>query len=268
MIIVFEMLLWLRKHYRTWRVGQAQAWMRAHIWFGLLCLPLLILHSGFRLGGTLSTVLMVLLLIVIASGVWGLAMQQFLPTRMLDEVPSETIYSQIDHVMNRLIDEAQILVLATCGPEENGLPASKEPKSASDAAASHITIGAVRSAGLVQGKVVQTRALTSPVPGSEPLRVYFRNNILDFLKHGSASTSPLRSPERSAVMFRDLRTRLDPAAHDTIAALENMCDQRRQLDTQARLQFWLQNWLWVHLPLSVALFILMWLHVWVAIKYW
>jgi hypothetical protein len=60
LIIVFEMLLWLRKHYRTWRVGRAQAWMRAHIWFGLLCLPLLIFHSGFRLGGVLSTVLMVL----------------------------------------------------------------------------------------------------------------------------------------------------------------------------------------------------------------
>src|SRR6266849_6854620 len=29
LIIIFEMLLWLRKRYRIWRVGQAQAWMRA-----------------------------------------------------------------------------------------------------------------------------------------------------------------------------------------------------------------------------------------------
>ena len=31
---------------------------------------------------------------------------------------------------------------------------------------------------------------------------------------------------------------------------------------------WLHNWLIIHLPLSVALVILMFVHVWVALKYW
>src|SRR5262249_46816132 len=72
MIIVFEMLLWPRKWFRTLRVGRAQVWMRAHIWMGLLCLPIVLYHSGFRLGGWLSTVLLVLLVLVIASGIYGL----------------------------------------------------------------------------------------------------------------------------------------------------------------------------------------------------
>src|SRR5207249_1598623 len=98
LIILFEVLLWWRKRVRVWRIGRAQAWMRAHIWLGLLCVPLLIYHSGFRLGGILSTVLMVLLLVVVASGIWGLVLQQILPRRMLDDVPAETIYSQIDYL--------------------------------------------------------------------------------------------------------------------------------------------------------------------------
>ncbi|MFX7663247.1 hypothetical protein ABTJ72_18785, partial [Acinetobacter baumannii] len=52
-IILFEMLLWPRKLLRSWRIGRVQTWMRAHIWLGLLVLPLALCHSGFRLGGPL-----------------------------------------------------------------------------------------------------------------------------------------------------------------------------------------------------------------------
>jgi hypothetical protein len=78
----------------------------------------------------------------------------------------------------------------------------------------------------------------------------------------------VRSQHQAAVLFQDRRTKLDPAAHVTIDALENLCDQRRQLEEQARMHFWLHGWLCVHLPLSVALFVLMVLHIWYALKYW
>jgi hypothetical protein len=43
-------------------------------------------------------------------GVWGLAVQQWLPRRVLDELPRETIYAQIKHVGERLVHEATYLV--------------------------------------------------------------------------------------------------------------------------------------------------------------
>src|SRR6266498_5025949 len=55
-ICLFEFLLWVRKRVRVWRIGRAQVWLRAHIWLGLLCVPLLIYHTGFRFGGLLSTI--------------------------------------------------------------------------------------------------------------------------------------------------------------------------------------------------------------------
>jgi hypothetical protein len=50
--------------------------------------------------------------------------------------------------------------------------------------------------------------------------------------------------------------------------LEDLCNQRRQLILQSKIHFWLHNWLWVHLPLSVALIVLMFVHIFVALKYW
>jgi hypothetical protein len=269
-IIIFEMLLWWRKRVRRWHIGRTKVWMSAHIWLGLLCVPLLVYHSGFRLGGSLSNVLMVLLLLVIASGIWGLILQQFLPQRMLLELPAETIYSQIDHVASQLATEAERLVLATCGPPEGDLAARDQTTAqvADMTAVGHLTVGVVRSAGRVQGKVLESRVPSVRIEEAEPLRCFFQDTIKPFLANGSRSGSPLRHTIRAMALFRDLKAQLDPAAYETLDTLESLCEQRRQWDRQARMHFWLHSWLAVHLPLSVALVVLMAVHAWVALKYW
>src|SRR5262249_12517116 len=107
-----------------------------------------------------------------------------------------------------------------------------------------------------------------PIAGTEPLRDYFEQVITPFLQHGTAVRSPLGVPVRAASDFRELRQKLNPAAHGTVDVLEELCDRRRLFDRQARLHFWLQNWLWVHLPLSVSLVILLVWHAVTAVIYW
>src|SRR5262249_53937193 len=158
---------------RTARIGRAVTWMRAHIWLGLLCAPLLLLHSGFRSGESLSTWLSVLLVLVILSGVWGLILQNWLPRVLLGEVPSETVYAQIDHVVGQLHQEAAELVLAACGPVEGAAVAANGEADAAgrtgEAVPHHLTLGAQRHVGLVHGKVLTTRVAVR-VEGAEPLR--------------------------------------------------------------------------------------------------
>jgi hypothetical protein len=266
-IIIFEMLLWVRKKYRVVRIGRAKLWMKAHIWLGLFCVPLLVLHSGFRWWNLdLSGVLMAVLFIVIASGIWGLALQQFVPTIMLDEIPAETIRSQIDYVLRQLLDEARRLVRVTCGQGDRGFTqADMATMGAGDQ--TFLVIGAVRTAGRVQGKVLQTRTQAMMVTGSEPLQVFFEQNIVPFFEAKSISRQPLGSSKRSAAMFRELKTWIDPAAHGVVDTLEGLCDQRRQFARQAWLHSWLHGWLCVHLPLSVALLVLMIIHIIYAMKY-
>jgi hypothetical protein len=264
LIILFEFLLWVRKRVRVWRIGRAQAWLRAHIWLGLLCVPLLVYHSGLRWGGTLSTVLLALVLVVVASGVYGLVLQQVLPRRMLEDVPAETIYSQMDRLSEQLTAEAARLVRATCGPGPGEEP---EPAAPAEGGGAHLVVGAVRSAGKVQGKILKTLA-PEPVPEAEPLRVFFQETVAPFLRRGTRSASPLAAGRQAGWMFQDLKTKVPPAAHETVDVLEDFCGQRRQWEEQARLHFWLHSWLWVHFPLSVALVVLMLVLVWVALKYW
>src|SRR5580700_4883564 len=104
--MIFAALLGARKKVPVWRVGRAQTWMRGHLWLGLLALPLILFHAGFRFGGTLTTALMILLIVVVASGLFGAALQHYLPSVMTREVPMETIYEQIDSVRTQLLAEA------------------------------------------------------------------------------------------------------------------------------------------------------------------
>ena len=107
LIFIFAALLGVRKKIVLWRIGNLQRWLRAHIWLTLLTIPLVILHSGFRFGGPMTTLLVVLYAIVMVSGVYGLALQHQLPRIMKERLPAETVYEQIPHV------RAQLLAAAT-----------------------------------------------------------------------------------------------------------------------------------------------------------
>src|SRR5690348_13762069 len=114
-LMLFAGVLGVRKRVRTWRVGRAQTWMRGHLWLGLLSLPLILFHAGFAWRGPLTFLLMVLLFIVIASGVFGAVLQHYLPSEIIREVPTETIYDEIPHVREQLQAEAERLVSSTRG---------------------------------------------------------------------------------------------------------------------------------------------------------
>ncbi len=268
LIIIFEFLLWPRKWARSSRLfGRAQVWLRAHIWLGLLCLPLAVFHSGFRLGGWLATILMIIFLIVILSGVFGLVLQQYVPTRMLEDVSAETIYSQIGYVLEQLRGDADQLVSAVTG--ERVVPVEGEHVSvAAGREDGPFVVGSMGRAGGTQGKMLQTITPGSAVIGSEVLHQFYVDAIRPFLKDKVDPATPLLTEVRARGMFDDLRSRLNPAAHSAVLALEQLCTQRRQLLRQAQLHVWLHSWLWVHLPLSAALVVLLGIHVWVAVWYW
>jgi hypothetical protein len=271
-IMLFEFLLWPKKLARRWRLGSARAWMRAHIWLGLLTVPLILLHSGFQWGGPLSTVLAALFILVITSGIFGLAMQNWVPRLMLADLPGETITLEATHVAHDLCRQAEQMVAAVCGVEPDVLNTWRSADSAMtiEEASFHtgpvsIALGATGPAGNVRGGVLQSQ-VAQQVPGSEPLQQAFVREIGPFIWCGGRR-SALAEPGRSAMYFRNLRSALEPDVHPTVDLLENYCDQRRQFDRQVKLQRWLHGWLLVHLPLSIILIVLMFVHAFVALKY-
>src|ERR1043166_9185592 len=106
-IFIFAILLSLRKKIPLWRVGTVQRWLRAHIWLTILTIPLVILHSGFRLGGPMTTLLTVLYAIVMMSGFYGLFLQHIVPRLMRERLPAETVFEQIPHIRSQLAVAAE-----------------------------------------------------------------------------------------------------------------------------------------------------------------
>jgi hypothetical protein len=248
--IVFCALLGVRRKFPTMRVGRAQAWMKAHIWLGLLSYPLIYFHAGFQFGGVLTWVLMILFTLVILSGIFGVIAQHLIPRVMTERVGVETIYEQIDHVLGQLVDEGDRAITAVAGE------LFPEPVPVGAAAGAE---GAKEHAPKKRGKVIQ------PLEGSGDLKAFYLEIARPFLQ-GTGGGPLASSAERSAI-FEQVRIQVPPPLHRTVIHIEEICEERRQLLLQRRLHHWLHGWLYVHLPLTVALIVLTAVHAVMALRY-
>jgi hypothetical protein len=114
-MILLSLLLGVRKKFPTMRVGRVHTWMKAHVWLGFLSFPLILFHSGFSLGGSLTTVLMVLFTVITASGIIGVVLQQFIPRLMMGQLPTESIYEQANEILQK-IQEAAAKIVESLAP--------------------------------------------------------------------------------------------------------------------------------------------------------
>jgi hypothetical protein len=266
-IFVFEIAIVAKKtkRFRTARwLLSAQTWMKAHIWLGLFTVPLVVLHSGGRLGGTLTTVFAIVFAVVIASGLWGLVLQNLLPRLLLEAAPAETIYSQIDGVGAQYAGEAKRLVLLACGDGYSSVAGELAMPAA--AIGTHIR-GAARHVGL---QVQRSPHPASDLPRTTPSPAIQRalaGEIQPYLLTGTSPNQSLGSRQKNTWYFEDLRLRVTPELRALVDQLDELCERRRQLNLQRMLHFWLHNWLWVHLPLSIVLLILLFAHVVFALRF-
>ena len=272
--MIFAALLGARKRVPTWRLGRAQAWMRGHLWLGLLSLPLILFHGGFHFGGALTRVLMWLLIITVVSGVFGAVLQNYVPRMMTSEVPLETIYDEIDNVRRVLREEADRTVEAICG--EMGLPKSEAEGQLAGgftalrpiaAAAAPLRTSAAVSAGASAAVAPAAEMILLSEGESEPLKRFYLQELRVFLEEPRRRGQRLGDAERAKLAFSRLKTLLPSAAHATLQDLEDICDEARQLMQQERLHRWLHGWLLVHIPLSLALIVLGAVHSVVALRY-
>jgi hypothetical protein len=240
--MLFAAALGIRKRYPIWRIGRAQHWMRGHIWLGTLALPIIFLHAGFHFGGWLTTLLMVLLLIVTISGLAGAYLQHTLPTRIMREVAYETIYDQIGRIQRGLVTEAE--------ERAGGVAEQMAPGRGAGATVVLTYIGAVPE--------INTELDAFNAVFNDDIKPY----LMDQQKH-----SPLRSRAYSGEFFRKVREMLPERARPTAIALEEICEEKRQLDRQRTLHAVLHTWLFIHIPLSIAVILLGFVHAFGALRY-
>jgi hypothetical protein len=258
-LIVYAAALGVRRKVPTWRLGRATAWMKGHLWLGLLSYVVVLFHSGFKFGAGLTLVLMVLFTIVLVTGVYGVILQQFLPRMMFLRLPLETVYEQIDPVVAQLRAEADKLVSAVAGP----LPVVEE----------HPRARRWRDRGVRHRETRGPAAASPPLPAvalapeGAALREIYISIIRPYLGVELPNDGRLASAAAATDLFQHLRLTVPPLFQPRIQELEVICDERRQLAQQKRLHHWLHGWLMVHVPLSMALLLLAVVHAVMSIRY-
>lgn len=253
--ILFAGLLSARKTVRTWRLGRATSWMRGHLWLGALSFPLILFHGGFHFGGALTRALMWLFVAVYASGFFGAALQHFMPRFTTERLPMETIYEQIGRVREKLLAESAALV-----EEAQGALTGNLARATSD------QLAAAASAGTIGGLTVASGLQVNEEARNE-LAQFYENEMRPFLSRDGGGRLALAEANRSRGMFQQLHIMLPAALHPIIDDLENIAEEKRQLDRQRLYHNILHGWLLVHIPASYSLLALGAVHAVVALRY-
>jgi hypothetical protein len=273
--MLFAAFLGARKRVPTWRIGRAQAWMRGHLWLGFLALPMILFHGGFHFGGTLTRVLMWLLIITVLSGVFGAALQHYVPGAMTSDVPLETIYDEIAHVRSLLREEADRAVESISGslglaktsieqgPRAGGFTALRTMAASAVPLRTSAAVSAGASAAVAAAPEIML--LSEEVSG--PLRRFYIQEMRPYLENPKRRGQRLGDAQKAAGAFAGLRTLLPAAGHVALDDLSDICDEARQLRRQERLHHWLHDWLLLHIPLSLALILLGAVHAVMALRY-
>ncbi|MEQ1827403.1 MAG: hypothetical protein ABL921_15705 [Pirellula sp.] len=290
LIILFELLLWPRKRLRRFKLFPTKFWLSAHLWLGLATGPLAFIHSGYRFGGTFTTILMWLLLLVLASGVYGWIMQVVIPRWMLGNLPFETIASQIDDVSIQSALDARRMLTVAYGTKPEGLAklvdldeisASMRGSSMQrdqDGNVRQILVGAIQRRGDQRSMLNIDNETEFNLADSKEVWRQYASVIEPFLLHGTGrsvgdiktrTSQPLTlsSPQKTMDWFSMLKDSCSPSAVSILERLQQLCDQRHQFDAQRRAHAWLHGWIAVHAGISVMLGILLISHIVLALRY-
>jgi hypothetical protein len=282
-IFVFATLFGMRKRVVLWRLGTVQRWMRAHIWLTLLTIPLVILHSGFRLGGPMTTLLMALYTIVMVSGIYGLVLQHQIPHIMKERLLAETVFEQIPHIRSQLCVAAEKMRVSfepaapieTAGQAPAAYVLNKRTSGSTATAStadelSTATAGAKMLVGSpITAAPIGTATAPAPDPESETVLVEFLEwQVLPYLRARRGGKFRLNNSRFSDDTFRFLKLQVGAPYRSRIEEIQAWCDERRLLELQTRLHYWLHGWLFVHVPFSFLLLIVTAWHAFVTLFYY
>jgi len=249
---VLSVLLGVRRRFRWLRVGTLAGWLRGHLWVGIASLVFGLLHGGLALGGPLTTALVIVLAIAVGSGVVGAALQHVLPGEISASAGAETAEDPT-RTLARARRDAYVIVWAACGaPPDDG--AERE------------AVGALLGEPVRAPRSVALRD-KGTAAGQEALLRFYRGVALPFLRAPGAARSPLTAAADAALVFDAEAAAIGAALRGPLDALAACCEAARRAHRELRTQRWMHGWLLVHVPLSMALLVLIAAHADLALRY-
>ncbi len=118
LLIVWLTLIGIRKRAITPGKWSLKAWVSAHVYLGLSLLVLATLHTGFKFGWNVHTLAYALMLLVIASGIFGVTVYATLPAK-LSENRGEVTQRQMLETLKSLDQQINVIAQPLSGEQAN-----------------------------------------------------------------------------------------------------------------------------------------------------
>ncbi|MBT8131962.1 MAG: hypothetical protein KJO35_06815 [Gammaproteobacteria bacterium] len=241
------LILWLtaygvRKRRYSSSAGKVEGWLSAHVYLGTALLLVATLHAGFQVGWNVHTLAYVLMWITVLSGFYGVYAYARYPTLMSDNRGNLTLEQMLEAVAQ--ID-TQCLRLVRNMPED----------------IREVVTSAVNRT-VVGGNAIQQ------LSGKDYSQV-----VIPADKSGNFKMAG-NAHQDTAIewLARRLAESTDSEVNNCINEIERLLAGKKQMlakiNTDIRLQARLQFWLYLHIPLAIALIAALLIHIISVFLYW
>jgi len=240
--VLIGWLAWfgVRKRRYASTLGTVQGWLSAHVYLGVALVVVVLLHAGFQFGYNVHTLAFVLMVLVIATGIYGVVAYARYPEKLSENrggASRTDLFDQLDE-----IDRRSRRVADGLGAEFSEFVASGVQRT---------QLGAT----LIQR-----------------LRKHDSSQIL--VRDGS-STRVVPNPGQEAALdwLADQQSRAGDAETaagigELSALLRNKRKLLRTLSEDLRMQAALELWLYLHVPLTAGLIAALLVHIVTVFLYW
>jgi len=251
---------------------------------------------------------MALYVIVMVSGIYGLALQHQMPRIMKERLPAETVFEQIPHIREQVVVAAEKMrdSFKPAPPKRTdaGAPAPSPVKTVTSGSTPMAsTVGDVSTPTARAKTVVGSTIIAAPINPSPPVAAagtetkseaplpgsvapakpaategdadseavlieFLDEQVLPYLKARRGERFRLGNSRFSDDTFRFVKLRVGEVYRTRVEEIQAWCDERRMLDLQTKLHHWLHGWLFVHVPISFLLLMLTAWHAFVTLFYY
>ena len=240
LMILWFTFLGVRKRRYSSTLGTVQGWLSAHVYLGIALVVIVLLHTGFQFGMNVHTLAFALMVLVVASGLYGVVIYIRYPERLSknrDGANRSELHDQLGD-----IDRRSKRIAETLPQEFQELVTSGISRT--------LLGGSVwaRLRGKDQSQVVLQRG-----GGSEVVANAGQEAALDWLAEQQSRSD---DPEVAA------------AIGELSALIRNKRRLLKTLTEDMRLQATIEVWLYVHVPLTAGLLMALGVHIITVFMYW
>ena len=240
LMILWFTFLGVRKRRYSSTLGTVQGWLSAHVYLGIALVVIVLLHTGFQFGTNVHTLAFALMVLVVASGLYGVVIYIRYPERLSknrDGANRSELYDQLGD-----IDRRSKRIAETLPQEFQELVTSGISRT--------LLGGSVwaRLRGKDQSQVVLQRG-----GGSEVVANAGQEAALDWLAEQQSRSD---DPEVAAPIG------------ELSALIRNKRRLLKTLTEDMRLQATIEVWLYVHVPLTAGLLMALGVHIITVFMYW